>query len=132
MTRKRHTEGQIIVVLKEAQTGVSVLVCSTREVPEQLRATGRGGDGGRGLVKGNLRQPHRLIGHSAGTGRPRALERVHRAVGRDRTMSYRDAPVPPRHASGGLPQSARLYSTMAYMRSVEIGHQDPLVDGSIS
>ena len=123
MTRKRHTEEQIIAALKEAQAGVSVLVYSTREVPEQRRATGRGGDGGRGLVKGNLRQPHRLIGHSAGTGRPRALERVRRAVSRDRTMSYRDAPAPspPRHASGDLPQSARLYSTMAYMRSVEFG-----------
>ena len=89
MTRKRHTEEQIIAVLKEAQAGVSVLVYSTREVPEQRWATGRGGDGGRGLVKGNLRQPHRLIGHSArdwqascvGAGTSRSRQG-------DRTMSY--------------------------------------------
>jgi hypothetical protein len=114
MTRKRHTEEQIIAVLKDDQAGVNVLVCSTRQVPEQHGAPIVEG-GGRGLVKGNLFQPHRFIGHSAGTGRPRALERVCRhAVGRDRTMSYRGPPapitLPPRHASDGLPQSARLCS----------------------
>jgi hypothetical protein len=43
MTRKCHTEEQIIAALKEAQVGVSVLVYSTREVPEQHRTTGRRG-----------------------------------------------------------------------------------------
>ena len=89
MARKRHTEEEIIAVLKDAQARVSVLVYSTREVPEQRWATGRGGDGGRGLVKGNLHSHTGLSDKVPGTGRPRALEWVRRAVGRgDRTMSY--------------------------------------------
>lgn len=47
-------------------TGDVGQACSTREVPEQRRATGRGGAGGEGLVKGNRIQKHRPIGHSAG------------------------------------------------------------------
>ena len=43
---------------------------------------------GRGLAKGNLLQQHRPIGHSAGIGRPSALERVRQAAGRDRTMQF--------------------------------------------
>lgn len=43
---------------------------------------------GRGLAKGNLLQQNLPIGHSAGTGRPSALERVRQAAGRDRTMPF--------------------------------------------
>ena len=44
MTRKRHTEEQIIAVLKEAQAGVSVQVpvfgCDVLSVADEIRAPG--------------------------------------------------------------------------------------------
>ena len=43
---------------------------------------------GRGLAKGNRLQQHLPIGHSAGTGRPSALERVRQVASRDRTMRF--------------------------------------------
>lgn len=43
---------------------------------------------GRGLAKGNRLQQHLPIGHSAGPGRPDALERVRQAAVRDRTMRF--------------------------------------------
>lgn len=46
------------------------------------------GTEGRGLAKGNLFQQHLPIGHSAGPGRPNALERVRQAASRDRTMRF--------------------------------------------
>jgi retron-type reverse transcriptase len=43
---------------------------------------------GRGLAKGNPHQQNLPIGHSAGTGRLSALERVRQAAGRDRTIQF--------------------------------------------
>jgi RNA-directed DNA polymerase len=61
--------------------------CSTCEVPEQGRATGGGGDGGKRAGQGNSQQQNASRTQSR-TDAPSALERVRQAASKDKKMRF--------------------------------------------